>query len=117
MKASTGIILNVYEGYIDGALSGLSKINAFVVIKHGLSALKTNVCTAEDLFPKWNQLFYLEKLENTIEFEIFHKPLLLKDTKIGCCAISVSNQNGWVKLYRKQQHIGSIKIGISKTFA
>jgi hypothetical protein len=116
MKASTGIILTIYEGQLDTKLCEINKINVFVSIKHGLEQLETKIWSGYDKFPRWNQIFHLEKQGEVIELAIFHKPLLMKEIEIGSCNLSTFNQNGWVHILKEKIKVGSLKIKISNEF-
>lgn len=116
-KASTGITLNIYEGQIDSKTCDIGKINAIVIATHGDINLSTVVCADFGLFPKWNQVFHLEKQGEFMDLQVFHKPLLMEKIKLGSCTVQVSNQNGWVHLFNKAQRVGSLKIGIFNEIA
>ena len=113
MKASTGIVLNIYEAQIDPKVCDISKINATVVVIHGGIKLSTTTSSEFDCFPRWNQTFHLEKQCEALNLSLFHKPLLLKKVKIGSCTLPLSNQNGWVHLFNDKRRVGSLKVGIS----
>ena len=116
MKATSGIILNIWEGQIDSQTCKIRKINAYLKITHGNIKLSTFLSSDFDKFPKWNQIFYIEKQSETIDITLIHKPLLLKDEKLGSCTLPLTNQNGWVHLFKEKQKIGSLKLSISNDF-
>lgn len=113
MKASSGIILNIFETQIDSYACDLTKMNLYILVTHGNIELSTKSISAADCHPKWNQVFYLERQCDKIEFTLYHKPLLLKEIPLGSCVLLLQNQNGWVHLLKDKQKIGSLKLSIS----
>ncbi|OMJ76925.1 hypothetical protein SteCoe_23593 [Stentor coeruleus] len=113
MKASSGIILNIFETQIDSNACDLSKMNLYILVTHGSIELSTKSISVGDFHPKWNQVFYIERQCDKIEFTLYHKPLLLKEIPLGSCVLLLQNQNGWVHLLKDKQKIGSLKLSIS----
>ncbi|OMJ89777.1 hypothetical protein SteCoe_8047 [Stentor coeruleus] len=113
MKASNGLILNIFEGQLDSKSYDLTKLNLYMLISHGNIELKTKTITVTDHHPKWNQVFYLEHQCDTIILSLYHKPLLLKEIYLGTCKLLLKNQNGWMHIIKDKHKIGSIKVSLS----
>ena len=113
MKASNGIILNIYEAQIDPALCEFNKLNACVQVLHGTVDLITKNCSCSDYLPKWNQTFYLEKQSEAIELKLIHKPILLKEQVLASCRLTAVSQSGWTHLFKSNIKIGSVKVAIT----
>ena len=58
MKASNGLILNIFEGQLDSKFYDLAKQNLYILITHGNISLTTKTISVIDYHPKWNQVFF-----------------------------------------------------------
>lgn len=113
MKASNGLILNIFEGQLDCKTCDLTKLNLYILITHGNIELTTKTIPVTDYHPKWNQVFYLEHQCDNILLSLYHKPILLKEIHLGTCKLPLKKQNGWIHIIKDKHKIGSIKVSLS----